>query len=270
MVIPSPSITMNIALTRGVSPALGRCELTFLARQPIDCDRAARQHAGYERVLEGLGLHVERLEADAALPDCCFVEDAAIVLDEVAVITRLGAPSRRGETAAVAAALARYRPIVPLREPARIDGGDVLVMGRRIFVGLSNRTDPAGFRALVEAVRPHGYEVVSVGMRDCLHLKTAVTAVGPDLLLVNRAWVDTAELGRFDAVDVDPREPLAANVLAIGKAVVVAEGFPRTADRLRARGLDVHPVDVSEFQKAEGGVTCKSLVFGLAEGARPE
>jgi len=220
-------------------------------------------------VLEGLGLRVERLPADDSLPDCCFVEDAAIVLDEVAVITRMGAPSRRGETDAVAAALARYRPLVRLREPARIDGGDVLVVGRRIFVGLSNRTDSAGLQALAEAVRRHGYEVVSVRMRDCLHLKTAVTAVGPGLLLVNREWVDPAELGGHDAIDVDRGEPFAANVLAIGTSVVVAEGFPRTAERLSARGLDVHPVDVSEFQKAEGGVTCKSLVFDLAEEGAP-
>jgi dimethylargininase len=261
---------MDIALTRGVSPALARCELTFLAREPIDLERAVAQHAAYERLLEELGLRVVRIEGDADLPDCCFVEDTAIVLDEVAVITRMGAPSRRGETAAVAAALAPYRRIVRLEEPARIDGGDVLVLGRRLFVGLSNRTDAAGTRALAEAVRPHGYEVVLVPMRDCLHLKTAVTAAAPDLLVVNREWADLAPLRGFETVDVAPGEPWAANVLHVGRAVVVADGFPRTADRLRARGLDVHAVDVSEFQKAEGGVTCKSLLFRLARDSAPE
>ena len=260
----------QVAVTRGVSPAIAGCELTFLERAPIDYARAVAQHAAYERLLEELGLRVLRIDADAALPDCCFVEDIAIVLDELAVLTRPGAPSRRGETAAVAAVLANHRPIVRLEEPARIDGGDVLVRGRRLFVGLSNRTDAAGREALAEAVRPFGYEVVPVRMEGCLHLKTAVTAAAAEVLLVNPAWVDLAPFRGLDRIDVDLREPWAANVVRAGGAVIAAEGFPRTADRLRARGLDVRTVDVSEFQKAEGGVTCKSLLFDLAAEARPE
>jgi dimethylargininase len=260
----------HVAITRGVSPAIARCELTYLERAPIDYPRALAQHAAYERLLEDLGLEVIRLEADEALPDCCFVEDIAIVLDEIAVLTRPGASSRRGETAAVAEALDAYRPIVRLEEPARIDGGDVLVLGHRLFVGLSNRTDAAGREALADAVRPLGYEVVPVRMDGCLHLKTAVTAAAPDVLLVNPAWVDLTPFRDLERIDVDPGEPWAANVVAAGGAVVAAAGFPRTADRLRARGLDVHTVDVSEFQKAEGGVTCKSLLFDLAEETAPE
>ena len=256
-----------LAITRGVSPALAQCELTFLAREPIDYQRAVEQHAAYERLLEDLGLLVEKIPADASLPDCCFVEDAAIVLDEVAVITRMGARSRRGETAAVAAALERHRPIVRLEEPARIDGGDVLVVGNRIFVGLSNRTDEAGRQALADAVGPYAYDVVAVGMRDCLHLKSAVTAASPDLLLVNSAWVDLEPLRGLETLDVAPGEPWAANVLQVRGSVVAAEGFPRTADRLRARGLEVRTVDVSEFQKAEGGLTCKSLLIQVAPAA---
>jgi dimethylargininase len=259
-----------VALTRGVSPALARCELTFLEREPIDYARAVAQHGAYVRLLQDLGLRVVQLEADADLPDCCFIEDIAIVLDEVAVLTRPGAPSRRGETAAVAAALQAYRPIVRLEEPARIDGGDVLVLGRRLFVGLSNRTDDAGRQALADAVRPFDYEVVPVPIEGCLHLKTAVTAAGPDLLLVNPAWLDLAPFRGLDRIDVAPSEPWGANVVAAGGAVVAAAGFPRTTDRLRARGLDVRTVDVSEFQKAEGGVTCKSVIFDLAEETTPE
>jgi dimethylargininase len=146
----------------------------------------------------------------------------------------------------------------------------VLVMGRRIFVGRSNRSDDAGRDALARAVGPHGYAVVPVEMKDCLHLKSAVTAASPELLLANREWVDLAPLAGLDVVEVAPGEPWAANVLALGGVVVMAEGFPRTADRLRARGLDVRAVDVSEFQKAEGGVTCKSLVFRLAPAAGAE
>jgi len=260
----------QVALTRGVSPAIAHCELTFLEREPIDYPRAVAQHAAYVRVLEDLGVRVVPLDADAELPDCCFVEDIAIVLDEVAVLTRPGAASRRGETAALAVALDAYRPIVRLEQPARIDGGDVLVLQRRLFVGLSSRTDAAGRQALAEAVRPFDYEVVPVRTEGCLHLKTAVTAAHADILLVNPQWVDLAPFRGLETIDVAPDEPWAANVLSVGTAVVAAAGFPRTADRLRARGLDVRTVDVSEFQKAEGGVTCKSLVFDVAEDARPE
>jgi dimethylargininase len=260
----------RVAVTRGVSPAIGRCELTFLEREPIDYERAVAQHGAYVRLLEDLGVRVFPIEADEALPDCCFVEDIAIVLDEIVVLLRPGAPSRRGETPGVAAALAPYRPLVRLEEPARIDGGDVLVLGRRLFVGLSNRTDAAGLEALAAAVTRFGYEVVPVRMEGCLHLKTAVTAAAPDLLLVNPAWVELAPFRGRDRVEVDPGEPWGANVVRAGDAVVAAAGFPRTADRLRALGLDVHTVDVSEFQKAEGGVTCKSLLFDLAEETTPE
>jgi dimethylargininase len=258
---------MHIALTRAVSPSLADCELTFVAREPIDYARAVAQHRDYSRLLEHLGLTVVELPADATLPDCCFVEDVAIVLDEVAVLTRPGAPSRRGETAAVEAALQPYRPLVRLEEPARLDGGDVLVLGRRLLVGVSNRTDAAGLRALADAVRPFGYVVEPVRMQGCLHLKTAVTAAAPGLLLVNPDWVDPEPLRGLDRVEVATGEPWAANVLSVAGAVVAAAGFPRTADRLRARGLDVRTVDVSEFQKAEGGVTCKSLVFDVAARA---
>jgi dimethylargininase len=261
---------MRIAITRAVSPSLADCELTFVPREPIDYGRAVAQHRDYARLLEQLGLTVVELPADAALPDCCFVEDIAIVLDEVAVITCPGAVSRRGETAVVAAALQPYRRLVRLEAPARIDGGDVLVLGRRVLVGASNRTDTAGLGALAGALRPLSYEVVPVEMQGCLHLKTAVTMAAPDLVLVNPDWVDAEPLRGFDRVEVDADEPGAANVLSVAGAVVMAAGFPRTADRLRARGLDVRTVDVSEFQKAEGGVTCKSLLFDVAGGTGAE
>jgi dimethylargininase len=260
----------QVALTRGVSPAIAHCELTFLEREAIDYVRAVAQHGAYVRLLKALGLQVVEIEADEALPDCCFVEDIAIVLDEVAVLTRPGAPSRRGETKEVAAALQAYRPIVRLEEPARIDGGDVLVIGRRLFVGVSNRTDDTGRQALADAVSPFDYEVVPVRMDGCLHLKTAVTAATADILVVNPEWVDLAPLRGLETIAVAPDEPDAANVLAVGETVIAAAGFPHTADRLRARGIDVRTVDVSEFQKAEGGVTCKSLIFAVAEDARPE
>jgi dimethylargininase len=249
-------------LTRGVSPAIGRCELSFVERRPIDLARAEAQHARYCEALASLGLELVALPGDARFPDCCFVEDAAVVLDEIAVVTRPEAPSRRGETDAVADALARHRPLVRVAEPATLDGGDVLRLGRRIFVGRTARTNAAGIEALRAAVEPHGYGVTAVEVSGCLHLKSAATALGPDAVLVHSPWIDPAPLRGIELVSVPADEPLAANVLALGRHAVAHVGFPRTLDLLARRGFTVVPVDVSEFLKAEAGVTCKSVVWG--------
>jgi dimethylargininase len=249
------------ALTREVSPALADCELSFFDREPIDIGRAAAQHDAYCAALASLGLEVVRLPGDPGLPDCCFVEDTAVVVDEVAVLASMGAPSRRGEVAAVAVALARDREIARIEPPAWIDGGDVLVVGRRVFVGQSGRTDAAGARGLAAALAPFGYEVIPVAVPGCLHLKSAATALDPQTLLVNAEWIDPAPLTAYGLVHVDPAEPGAANVLAVAGRVLAHQGFPRTLERLDARGYAVHPVDVSEFLKAEAGVTCKSIVY---------
>lgn len=249
------------ALTREVSPALADCELTFLDREPIDVARAAAQHDAYCAALRELGLDLVRLPGDPALPDCCFVEDTAVVVDEVAVLASMGADSRQREVPAVAAALARDREIVRIERPARIDGGDVLVVGRKVFVGQSGRTDAAGARALAEALAPYGYEVTPVATPGCLHLKSAVTALDAETLLVNAEWIDSAPLRAYERISVHAAEPWAANVLAVGGRVLAHAGFPRTAERLAARGYSLFPVDVSEFLKAEAGVTCKSIVY---------
>jgi dimethylargininase len=251
----------EIALTRDVSPALAACELTFRPRESIDLPRAVAQHAAYCRLLEELGLEVLRLPADPGQPDCCFVEDTAVVLDEVAVLAHPGAPSRRGEVAVVAPALEPHRPLARIPASARLDGGDVLVIGRRIFVGSSARTDAAGAQALRSIVAPFGYDVVPVGVTGCLHLKSAVTAIDEGAVLANPDWVDLAPLDGIDVVRVPLDEPDAANVLGVAGRVIAHSGFPRTIDLLAARGVDVRAIDVSEFLKAEAGVTCKSLVF---------
>jgi dimethylargininase len=251
----------QIALTRDVSPALAQCELTFLPREAIDLERAVQQHAAYGRLLESLGLEVLRLPADAAYPDCCFVEDTAVVLDEVAVIAHPGAPSRRGEVEAVASALEPHRRLARIPAPARLDGGDVLVLGRRLYVGVSGRTGAAGAEALRRIAGPLGYEVVPVRVTGCLHLKSAVTAIDDATVLANPAWFDASPLEGIEIVPVPAGEPGAANVLRAGGCVIAHAGFARTIDLLSARGVDVRPIDVSEFLKAEAGVTCKSLVF---------
>jgi dimethylargininase len=254
-------MTVKIAIIRGVSPAIGACELTYQERRPIDFALAAQQHAEYERVLEKLGCTLRRLPAEPDLPDSVFVEDAAIVLDELAVITRPGAESRRPETHSIAHVLRYYRKLESIQAPGTLDGGDVLCVGKRLFVGLSHRTNEAAIGQLRSMVAGFGYEVAAVPVGGCLHLKSAATQVGPDTLLINRDWIDA---GAFDAVrfiDVDPAEPAGANALLIGEAVVYPSAFPKTRRRLESLGIAVDAVEASELAKAEGGVTCCSLVF---------
>jgi dimethylargininase len=229
---------------------------------------ASRQHEEYERCLRGLGCVVESLPAEPDLPDSVFVEDAAIVLDELAIITRPGAPARRPETAAVAAAVGRYRRRMCIEPPGTMDGGDVLVVGRQVYVGRSQRTNESGFRQLRDLLAPLDYELTPVPVRSCLHLKSAATRIGPDHLLVNRSWVDGRVFPGLRLTDVDPSEPWGANALLVGDVVVYPAAFSRTRARLAAAGITVVAIDVSELAKAEGGVTCCSLLFE-AQGPPP-
>ena len=251
----------GIALMRGVPSTLARCELSFREREPIDLARAVAQHAEYAALLRSLGLEVVELPADPAFPDCCFVEDVAVVLDELALLTRPGAASRRGEVAAIEAALARYRPIETTPSPATLEGGDVLRVGHTVFVGHSARTNEAGIARLAAVAEPLGYRVVPVAVTGCLHLKSAVTALDQERVLLNRAWLDSAPFRGLELVDVAPGEPGAANVLRVAGLVIAHPGFPRTLERIAALGYAVRPLDVSEFLKAEAALTCKSLLF---------
>jgi dimethylargininase len=252
---------MFIAFTRPVSESLDQCELTHLARTPIDVERARAQHHRYEQALVDLGCQVQRLPAEPDLPDAVFVEDAAVVLDELALIARPGVPSRRPEVPSVAQALARYRELVPIEAPGTLDGGDVLRVGRMVCVGLSQRSNRAAIGQMSVLLSPLGYAVQGVAVTGCLHLKSAVTQVAPGTLLINRAWVEASTFERWELIDVDPREPYAANALLIRDAVLYAAAYPRTQVRLEANGINVRTVDLSELAKAEGAVTCCSLIL---------
>jgi dimethylargininase len=252
---------MLIAITRAVSPSIGRCELTFLERREIDFARAVEQHRRYEACLAELGAQVISLPADPDYPDSMFVEDPAVVLDEVAILTRMGAESRRGEAASLARVLEPYRPLAWLREPATLEGGDVLRMGRRLFAGNSPRTNFAGIAQLADLARPFGYSVEPVELRGCLHLKSGCSALGERAILINRNWIDTSRFHGFDLVDVAQDEPGAANVLSVGGTIVMAESFPETRCALESRGYRVRSIDISELQKAESALTCSSLFF---------
>jgi dimethylargininase len=250
-----------LAITHVPSPYMEQCQLTHVPRTPIDYVRALQQHQEYCQVLRACGAEVRTLDSNRDLPDCVFVEDTAIVLDEVAVIASMGAESRRPETAAIELELEQYREIKRIELPATIDGGDVLRVGRTLFIGLSSRTNGAGVRALARIAGPFGYNVVPVRLRDCLHLKTACSALPDQTLLVNPAWLEWEALSGFTWIRVPKEEPWAADVLLAGEIVCVAAQQVRTAEMIRQRGFDVRTIDLSEFAKAEGGVTCLSILF---------
>jgi len=254
---------MLTAITRAVSPGIVNCELTFVARQSIELAKAEEQHRAYEQLLEKRGARVISLPAEPALPDSMFVEDPAIVLDELAIILPLGTASRRPEATSIAQALGQFRKLACVDLPGHVEGGDVLRVGRRLFAGLSSRTNAEGIRQLASILAPYGYEVVSVAVTGCLHLKSAVTYVGRNTLLANRAWFDAKPFSGFEWIDVAREEPHAANALLIGGTVIFPASFPRTREQLEARGFHVTPLDISELQKAESGLTCSSLLFDV-------
>jgi dimethylargininase len=256
---------MRRAFTRAVSPRLAECQLTHLQRVPIDAAKAASQHAAYEDALAGAGFEVLRLPDLPDDPDAVFVEDTALLLDGHAVITRPGAASRADETASTAAGLAAHFELHRL-ERGHLDGGDVLRIGKRLYVGRSTRTDPDGLAAVAELVRPLGYQVVEARLRNCLHLKTGASYAGDDVLLYDERCVDPAQFAGIEPLAVSPDEPAAANCVRAGDTIIMPAGNPQTTATLKDRGFTVVEVDVSELQKAESGVTCMSLIDDRSSG----
>ena len=252
---------MTIAFTRSVAPTIVNCELTHLDREPIDLARAAEQHGLYERELIAAGCVIQRLPDLPDLPDSVFVEDTAVVLREIAILARPGAASRRPEVASVAEALRPHRLLSFIEPPGTLDGGDVLVIGSTIYVGESARTNSEGIRQLADFASDYSYAVRPVKVSRCLHLKSAVTRVAEDLILVNSAWVDSSSFKRMQQIEVHPSEPFAANALWIGENVIYPRTYEKTRARLEGIGLNVHLVETGELQKAEGGVTCCSILI---------
>ena len=252
---------MLLAITRDVSPRFNECEITHIDRSPIDVNVARSQHHSYVQALKELGYAVLELPAEAHLPDSVFVEDTAVVLREVALITRPGADSRKPETESITHALRPYRELVFIESPGTVDGGDVLVIGKNIFVGMSTRSNQMAVDQMNNLLGKYGYKAQSVELHDCLHLKTAVTRVDDKTLLINRRWVDVENFEGYELIDADESEPFAANCLPIGGAIIFPVAFPKTGAKLEAHGYKLKPVVVDELAKAEGAVTCCSLIL---------
>lgn len=251
---------MSIAITRRISPRFNECEVTHIERTPIDLNVARAQHQEYVHALAALGCQVIELPEEPDLPDSVFVEDTAFILPEVAVITRPGADSRKPETESIIRALSSYRPLVHVTEPGTVDGGDVLVLGKKIYIGNSTRSNTDAVRQIQQMLDHYGYTVTAVEMHDCLHLKTALTKVDDKTLLINPNWVDTSHFKGFDWIEVDSMEPFAANCLPVGNGIIFPTAFPKTGKKLEERGYKIQAVDVAELAKAEGAVTCCSLI----------
>jgi dimethylargininase len=255
------TVTMLKAITREVSRRIERCELTYVERGRVDYERAQRQHAEYRALLAALGVEVFNLEASDAQPDCCFVADTAVVFDELAVICNMGAPSRRDETPAVEQILKAHREVFRIEPPATLDGGDVVCLGRQIFVGRSSRTNLEGIEALSRILRPFGYNVTGVGVEGSLHLTTACSALDEETVLVNPCWIDAAPFEGFRLLFSPEQEPWAANALRVGRQLFVEAHAPRTLDLVARRYPEVKTLDISEFRKAEGSLSCLSILF---------
>ncbi len=252
---------MLTAIMRRVSPCIRKCELTYLTRRPIDIRRARQQQQAYERLLSGLGLHVISLPAEQELPDAVFVEDTAVVTDEVAVVTTMGCAARRREVDSISPVLEKYRLLQSINGAGVLEGGDVVQVGRTLFVGVSTRTNVNGIAQLSEIVTPYDYEVRPVQVKGCLHLSTGCGFIGRNTILANPSWVDLSPFEGFEIINVSPSEPWGANARTLADHVLISASSPQTAARIRERGFPVLPVAISEFEKAEGGLTCLSLIF---------
>lgn len=249
------------ALTRQVGPALVDCALTYMDRATIDIERARQQHAAYEAALTESGVRVTSLPASPEWPDAVFVEDAAVVVDEVAVLTMPQLRSRQVEVESVGEALRPFRTVRRLGGDARLEGGDVLRVGRTVYVGRSTRSNAMGAEQLSLHLEHFGYQIHPVTVSGCLHLKTGATFLGDGIVLANPAWVDITAFRDVTVLTVPAEEPWAANCLRIGDRLLVPADAPRTATLLVKHGFSLRPVDIAELAKAEAGLTCCSILY---------
>ena len=261
---------MLTAITHKPSRHIRKCELTFLRRRKIDVDKAIEQHEAYCEVLRKHSINVITLNRNLSLPDSVFVEDTALVLDKIAIMLPMGAKARMAESKLIETNLEKFRSIVRIKAPARIDGGDILRISKKLFVGNSTRTNKKGIRALHKIVSPLGFEVIKVQLADCLHLKTACTALDEKTVLLNPEWVDAEAFKNYKQIETPISQPFAANILRLGKTILVHSGFKRTQELLEEKNYQVESIDISEFTKAEAGLTCMSLIFDAKEEVKIE
>lgn len=250
------------AVVRGVPSSFDRAITSGATPEPIDVRLAREQHLRYCSALRRAGLSLIKIESDDRFPDCVFVEDTAIVAGSKAIIAEMAAESRRGEADAVEKRLSEFFDIQHLEPPATLDGGDVLRIDERIFVGLSTRTNREAAEQLAAILRPEGFELVTVEVRHVLHLKSACTHVGEDLILLRPGYLDEAPFDAYRTIIVPESESHAGNCVSINGRVLIPTGAPRTRAMLEEHGYTTIELDISESRKADGLLTCSSIILG--------
>jgi dimethylargininase len=250
-----------IAITRGVSRRIDACQLTYRSREEVNYEKACFQLEKYCELLDTWGVHLLPVGASDSHPDCCFVQDTAVVLDEVCVIASMGANTRLGEVAEVEKLVAPFRKIRHILSPATLDGGDVVQFGKRLFVGLSTRTNARGIAALAEITEGFGYTVIPVVVNGGLHLTTGCGIVNDETVLLNPRWLDASAFSGLRQLYVPEGEPWAANTIRVDNNLCLEEGAPQTVDLVQPYAGNIALLDISEFRKAEGSLSCLSLIF---------
>jgi dimethylargininase len=256
----------KFAIVREVPETYAECirppgSADSISADSIDVDLADTQHGAYCDVLRGLGLELIRLDADERYPDCCFVEDTAIIAGGLAIIAKIGAESRVGEEAAVRERLKEHMEVHELEDPARIDGGDVLVIGDKVYIGPGGRTNTDAVGQVRDILEPVGCEVIPVPVAGVLHLKSACTYLGEGRVLMLSGFPERALFDEYSTVEVPEEEAYAANCLPVRRRVLVSAGYPRTRDLIEAAGFETIELEMSEFRKGQGSLTCLSKIF---------
>ena len=249
------------AITRGVSINMDACELTYRSRDKIDLNKAGLQLEKYDALLRTWGVDLVTMPASNSYPDCCFVQDTAVVLDEICVIASMGAVTRQGEVSEVERLVSPLRRIRRILPPATLDGGDVVQIGRLLFVGHSTRTNARGIAALDRLVEPFGYTVVPVQVHGGLHLTTGCGVINDETVLLNPRWLDASAFRGLRQLHVPESEPWAANTIRVDNAVCLEDSAPRTLELAQPFAKKLDRLDISEFRKAEGSLSCLSLIF---------
>jgi len=226
--------------------------------EKIDVSLAKLQHEKYTDALELAGIEVIFMPTLEYFPDSVFVEDTAIFLNDRIAICYFKGQARRGETECIQPLLVKYCPLDVLGPPVTIDGGDVLNTGKHLFVGQSKRTNEHAVGALAKLTNQ---PVVPVPVEKGLHLKTSATYIGKNIIVLDPASIDRSYFEQYEIIEVDEEEGYAANCLAFGENVLIADGYPKLAEKLQERGFNILPVPMSEFAKANSGLTCLSLLF---------
>jgi dimethylargininase len=254
-------MTDTFAIVRDVPESFRESVSVLNTSHDIDLEIAKMQHLKYCNTLSKLGINIIRLDTDDSLPDCCFTEDIIAIADDIAIITNPGIQSRVAETKALEKTLSVFKDVFRITSPGTIEGGDVLKIEKTIYIGISSRTNMEGIRQFTSILEPRGYWIKPVEIRNTLHLKSVCTYLGNRRIILAEGYFDINVFSGFEKIIVPREEEYCANCLFVNNRVLIPKGFPKTKALIEAKGLIVSELEMSEFRKADGAVTCLSVIF---------